>query len=318
MNNLLKKNRILVTLIAVLSLGIVSTQALADVARNEGTRLVLLGTAGGPSIKKARAQPASAVIVNGSVYIVDAGNGVARQMALAGISAKKLRAVFITHNHTDHNADYGTLLLRSWLSGLKKPVDTFGPAPLEKMTRAYMEYMDWEIKLRIRDESRVPLQSLVRANNIEKDGVIYKDENVTVTAFEVPHGAAKPSYGFRFDTADRSIVFSGDTAKSDNLIKVAQGADVLVHEVVSIHGVDAIVNRIDPGNSALKRHIIEAHTPTEEVGEVAAAAGVKKLVLNHFVPTGLPAFDKPELWIEGVRKHYQGEVIVGKDLLEIK
>lgn len=318
MNNLLKKNRVFLALVALLSLGLVGSQALADVTPNKGTRLVLLGTAGGPSIKKARAQPASAVIVNGSVYIVDAGNGVARQMALAGISAKKLRAVFITHNHTDHNADYGTLLLRSWLSGLKKPVDTFGPAPLEKMTSAYMEYMDWEIKLRIRDENRVPLQSLVRANNIEKDGVIYKDENVTVTAFEVPHGAAKPSYGFRFDTADRSIVFSGDTAKSDNLIKVAQGADVLVHEVVSVHGVDAIVNRIDPGNSALKRHIIEAHTPTEEVGEVAAAAGVKKLVLNHFVPTGLPAFDKPELWIKGVRKHYQGEVVVGKDLLEIK
>ncbi|SIS48245.1 MBL fold metallo-hydrolase [Neptunomonas antarctica] len=315
MNSIFKQNQTWLILIALLSFGLISSQIKAE--ENSGTRLVLLGTAGGPSIKKARAQPANAVIVNGSVYIVDAGNGVARQMALAGISAKKLRAVFITHNHTDHNADYGTLLLRAWLSGLKTPVDTFGPPPLKKMTNAYMEYMDWEIKLRIRDENRVPLQSLVRANNIEGDGVIYKDENITVTAFEVPHGAAKPSYGFRFDTPDRSIVFSGDTARSDNLIKTAKGADVLVHEVVSIHGVEAIVNRIDPGNDALKRHIIEAHTPTEEVGEVAAAAGVKKLVLNHFVPTGLPAFDNPELWIKGIRKHYQGEVVVGKDLLEI-
>lgn len=305
-------------LTALLSFCTITNHVNAATTNTTDTRLILLGTAGGPSIKKARAQPANALIVNDDVYIIDAGDGVARQMALAGVSAKKLRAVFITHNHTDHNADYGTLLLRSWLSGLKKPVDTYGPPPLQQMTSDYMKYMAWEINLRITDENRVPLSDLVRAHNIQKDGVIYKDENVTVTAFEVPHAAAKPSYGFRFDTADRSIVFSGDTARSENLIKAAKGADVLVHEVVSVHGVDAIVNRIDPGNKALKRHIIEAHTPTEEVGEVAQAAGVKKLVLSHFVPTGLPAFDKPELWIKGVRKHYQGEVVVGSDLMEIK
>ncbi len=313
-----KQQYVWMSLIALLSLGLMTNQTNATTTADSKTRLILLGTAGGPSIKKARAQPANALLVNNSVYIIDAGNGVARQMALAGVSAKQLRAVFITHNHTDHNADYGTLLLRSWLSGLKEPVDTFGPPPLKQMTNDYMKYMAWEINLRISDENRVPLSDLIRAHNIQEDGVIYKDENVTVTAFEVPHGAAKPSYGFRFDTADRSIVFSGDTARSDNLIRAAKDADVLVHEVVSVHGVDAIVNRIDPGNKALARHIIEAHTPTEEVGQVAAEAGVKKLVLSHFVPSGLPAFDNPELWIEGVRKHYQGEIVVGEDLLEIK
>lgn len=189
---------------------------------------------------------------------------------------------------------------------------------IEKMTDAYMAYMEWDINLRIADENRVPLKNLVRAHNIPGDGVIYTDENIKVTAFEVPHGAAKPSYGLRFDTPDRTVIFSGDTARSDKLIKMAKDADILVHEVVSIHGVEAIVDKIDPGNTALKRHIIEAHTPIEEVGEVAALAGVKKLVLNHFVPTGLPAFDNPKLWIEGARKHYQGEIIVGQDLLEIK
>jgi ribonuclease BN (tRNA processing enzyme) len=285
--------------------------------QGEGTRLILLGTAGGPSIKKARAQPANALIVNGDVYIIDAGNAVARQMALAGVSARKLRAVFITHNHSDHVADYGTLLLRAWASGLKTPVDTYGPPPLEQMTKSYLDYIDWDVQLRIVDEGRVPLGDLIKPHDIEGDGVIYEDDNVKVTVFEVPHGAAKPSYGFRFDTPHKSIVFSGDTSYSENLIEHAKGVDILVHEVVSIHGVDAIVERIEPGNEALKRHIIEAHTPIEEVGQVAAAAGVKTLVMSHFVPTGVPDFDKPELWMEGVRKHYPGEVIVGEDLLEI-
>ena len=297
---------------------LLGAQTLYAQQAEESTRWVLLGTAGGPSIKKARAQPANALIVNGDVYIVDAGDGVARQMALAGISARKLRAVFITHNHSDHVADYGTLLLRAWASGLKTPVDTYGPPPLAAMTKSYLDYMNWDIQLRIVDEDRLPLGGLINAHDIAGEGVIYQDANVKVTVFEVPHAAAKPSYGFRFDTPHKSIVFSGDTAYSENLIEAAKGVDILIHEVVSVHGVEAIVNRIDPGNEALKRHIIEAHTPIAEVGKVAAAAGVKKLVMTHFVPTGLPAFDKPELWLDGVSKHYSGEVVVGEDLLVIE
>jgi ribonuclease BN (tRNA processing enzyme) len=284
---------------------------------SKSTRLILLGTAGGPSIKKSRAQPANALIVNGSVYVIDAGNGVARQMALADVSPQALRAVFITHLHADHAADYGTLLLRAWLTGLRKPVDTYGPAPLEDITRAYMRYMDGEIQLRISDENRPPFAPLVRAHNIAGDGVIYQDENVKVTAVEVPHGAAKPSYAFRFDTSTRSIVFSGDTSRSGSLVRLAKNADVLVHEVLNTEGVDAAVGMSGARNEALKRHIIEAHTPIEEVGQVARDAGVKKLVLTHFVPS-LPAFDKAELWIKGARKFYDGEIIVGQDLLEIE
>ena len=310
------KRTLLLTVVIVL--GIVAPTLRAQQPQENVTRLILLGTAGGPSIKKARAQPSNALVVNGNVYIIDAGNGVSRQMALAGVSARALRAVFITHNHSDHSADYGTLLLRAWSSGLKTPVDTYGPPPLEKMTRSYFEYMNWDIQLRIKDEDFPPLVNLVRVHEIKSEGVIYQDENIKVTAAEVPHGAAKPSYAFRFDTAQRSFVFSGDTSRSENLIKLAKGADVLVHEIVNIHGVDALVRATDPGNEARKRHIIEAHTPIEEVGKVATEAGVRKLVLTHFVPTGLPAFDKPELWIEGVRKYYAGEVIVGEDLLEVR
>jgi ribonuclease BN (tRNA processing enzyme) len=306
------------TLAAILALGPVAPPLIAQSSSTGGTHLILLGTAGGPSIKKARAQPASALIVNGSVYIIDAGSGVTRQMALAGIAPQALRAVFITHNHSDHVADYGSLLLRAWQSGLKKQVITFGPPPLVSMTRQYLQYMDWDIQLRIKDENRPPFEDLVRAHDITAEGIIFQDANVRVTAVEVTHGAAKPAYAFRFDTADRSIVFSGDTSKNANLVKLATGADILVHEVLNVEAVDAMVAATDPGNTALRRHIIEAHTSMEDVGKVAAEAGVKKLVLNHFLPTGQAAFDKPELWIEGVRKNYKGEIVVGEDLMEIR
>jgi ribonuclease BN (tRNA processing enzyme) len=141
---------------------------------------------------------------------------------------------------------------------------------------------------------------------------------VRVTAAEVNHGAAKPAYAFRFDTADRSIVFSGDTSKSANLVKLAKGADVLVHEILNVDAVDAMVQATDPGNAELRRHIIEAHSPIADVGAVATEAGVKKLVLTHILPTGQPKWDQPELWKQEVGKVFKGEIVVGEDLMEIK
>jgi ribonuclease BN (tRNA processing enzyme) len=282
-----------------------------------GTRLILLGTAGGPAVKKLRAQPANAVVVAGDLYVVDAGDGVSRQLALAGLSVKDLRAIFITHHHSDHMADYGTLLLRAMATGLKDPVQSFGPPPLGRITASYLDYMRWDIELRVKDEGRPPLAALVQAREVAGAGVVYEDGNVRVTAAEVPHGAARPAYAYRFDTRDLSIVFSGDTSRSETLIELAKGADILVHEILNMDAIDATVNRTDPGNEALKRHIIEAHTPMREVGEVATEAGVGKLVLSHFVPSDIPAYDRPEIWLEGVRESFDGEIVVGEDLLEI-
>lgn len=282
-----------------------------------GTRLILLGTAGGPAVKKARAQPANALVVAGDIYVVDAGDGVSRQMALAGLSMLDLRAVFITHNHSDHVADYGTLLLRAMESGLKSPVEAYGPPPLRQMTDSYLDYMRWDLELRERDENRPRLASLVRVHEIASPGIVREDENTKVTATEVPHGAAVPSYAYRFDTADCSVVFSGDTSKSEALIELAKDADVLVHEVLNVAGLDAAVEMTDPGNDALKRHIIEAHTSISDVGRVAARANVARLVLTHFVPTGLPQYDTRDAWLAGVREHYDGDVVIGEDLMEI-
>ena len=279
------------------------------------TRLILLGTAAGPT-PKPRNQPANALIINGKIYIIDAGDGVARQLFLSGASLKDIRAVFITHQHSDHNADYGNLLFLSWAAGRRSVIDAYGPPPLEKMTQLFTEMNEWDIELRQVEEHRPNFASLVRAHDFNGEGTIYSDENVKVSAFLVDHYGAKPAYGFRFEMPDKVIVFSGDTARSENLIRHAKGADILVHETVNVEGINELVNRIDPGNEGLKDHIVKAHTPTTEVGKIAAAAQVKKLVLSHFAPSGGP-FDKDDLWLRDVQKDFTGPIVVGRDLMVI-
>ena len=305
----------------LLALVILATAPMAD-AQDAGerlTRVVLLGTAGGPSAKPARAQPANAVIVDEDIYIVDAGDGIVRQLALGGYALDRVRAVFITHNHSDHVAGYGPLLLRARMSGRSAPIATYGPPPLERMTRDYLAHMRWDIDLRVAEAGRRPFDELIRAHDIDGSGVIYADDNVRVTAFLVDHGEAKPAYGYRLDTPDRSIVFSGDTAPSENLVEAAQGADILVHEVLSVDAVDAMIRAVSPDRSeAMRKHLLGNHSTPRQVGEIATAAGVHTLVLTHFGGTGHPAFDKPEVWEAAVRETWAGHLVVGEDLMVIR
>jgi len=284
-------------------------------AQRPRTRLILLGTGGGPTPKKSVSAPAQVIIVNNTAYVVDCGNGVARQLVNADVPLRNLRHIFITHHHSDHNADYGNLLLLSWASGLTTTVDTWGPPPLVKMTDLFLQMNAYDIDIRIRDEGRVPLRPLIHPHELTEPGVVLQDENVKVTAALVDHPLVTPAFAYRFDGPDRSIVISGDTARSDNLVRLARGADVLVHEALWLPAVDRIVAR-DPNASALRKHLLDSHTSPEDCGRVAQAAGVKTLVLSHLVPGG-DATITDGMWTAEVRKHFAGTVIVGKDLMEM-
>jgi ribonuclease BN (tRNA processing enzyme) len=287
----------------------------ASDARTGETRLILLGTGGGPRPKAARMSTAQAIIVNGVLYVVDCGDGVARQLAIAGVSLQALRHVFITHHHSDHNADYGNLLLLSWASGLKTRVDAWGPPPLREMTQLFLDMNKYDIDTRIDDEGRVPLVPLIHVHELSESGVVMRDDNVEVTCAVVKHPPVTPALAYRFDTTDRSIVISGDTSRSDDLVKLARGADILVHEALYLPAVDRLVARV-PNASRLKKHIIESHTSAEDCGRVAGAAGVKTLVLSHLVP-GDDAAVTDRMWIDAARSHFGGEIIVATDLMEL-
>ncbi|HEY3517281.1 MAG TPA: MBL fold metallo-hydrolase [Gammaproteobacteria bacterium] len=280
------------------------------------TRLILLGTGGGPRPRRTRSAPAQVIVVNGVAYVVDCGDGVARQLVLAGVPLAALRHVFVTHQHSDHNADYGNLLLLAWTAGLRTRVDAWGPPPLAKMTELFLEMNEYDVATRIADEGRVPLAPLIEVHELMDGGVLFEDANVRVTATIVDHPPVVPALAYRFDSPDRSIVISGDTRMSDSLITLARGADVLVHEVYFDEAaVDRLVAGV--GNAArLKESVMSHHTSAADAGRVAREAGVKTLVLSHFVPTEDAAITD-EMWIRAARTHFDGEVVLGKDLLEI-
>ena len=279
------------------------------------TRLVMLATGGGPRPRTVRGNTAHALVVDDVLYVVDCGSGVARQLVQARIPLPVLRHVFITHHHSDHNLDYGNLIMQAWVSGLGTRVDAWGPPPLEKMTRLYFEMNAYDIDTRIADEGRPPLVPLVRVHEIDQTGPVMQDERVTITTALVDHPPVVPALAFRFECPDRSIVFSGDTNRCDNLVRLAEGADLLVHEALWVPAVDRLVARV-PNAATLKKHIIDSHTSVEDAGRVAAAAGVTTLVLSHLVPADDPAITEA-MWIDAARPHFKGQIVVARDGMEL-
>ena len=284
-------------------------------AASSKTRLILLGTGGGPRPRKVSSGCAQVVVVNGMAYVIDCGDGVARQLVLADVPLTALRSIFITHHHSDHNADYGNLMLLAWASGLNRRVDTYGPPPLARMTRQFFEMNSSDIDTRIADEGRPQLLPLIHAHEIRSGGVVMQDENVKVTAAVVNHPPVTPALGYRFDTADRSIVISGDTTPVKALIDLARNADVLVHEALFAPGVKQMVARV-PNATTLEQSILSHHTTVQDAGRVAREANVKMLVLSHLVPAEYPEITR-EQWIAAARTNFDGEIVVGQDLLEI-
>jgi ribonuclease BN (tRNA processing enzyme) len=287
----------------------------AAVGESGRTRLILLGTGGGPRPRRTSSGSAQVIVSEGAAYVVDRGDGVARQLVLADVPLPSLRHIFITHHHSDHNADYGNLIWLAWAAGLRSRVDAWGPPPLARMTELFFEMNAYDIRTRIDDEGRVPLVPLVHVHELSEGGVVMQDEAVKVTAARVRHPPVVPAFGYRFDARDRSIVISGDTAPSDELVELARGADVLVHDAFYADAVDRLVAGV-PNATSLKNSILSHHTRAEDAGRVAQAAGVETLVLSHLVPAEDPAVTAP-MWIEAARKHFRGSIVVGRDLLEI-
>jgi len=291
------------------------TGLLATSRQRSGTRLILLGTGGGPRPRTTSSASAQVIVSNNVAYVIDCGDGVARQLAFARVPLPTLRHVFITHQHSDHNADYGNLIWLAWAAGLNTPVDTWGPPPLEKMTTLFFEMNAYDIDTRVANEGRPALRPLVHVHELREGGAVMSDDNLKVTAALVDHPPVVPAFAYRFDARDRSIVISGDTAPSDNLVKLAAGADVLVHSVMYPPAIDRLMARV-PNAAALKASILAHQTSAEDAGRIAQAAGVKTLVLSHFVPAD-DATVTEAVWIEAAQRHFRGKVLVGKDLLEI-
>src|SRR4030095_9931602 len=205
------------------------------------TRLITLGTAAGPSARPDRAQSCDLLSVNGTHYVVEAGDGAPRRLAEARVELREIGIVFLTHHHDDHTAGLGTLMSLAWDQQRTRPIHVYGPPRTAELVKAAVQYFSISAEIRIADGGRtVPIAQVFVGHDVGS-GVIYQDANIKVTAVENSHFAfhegpaagKHKSYSYRFETPDRVIVFTGDTGPSDAVTELAKGADLLVTETSS-------------------------------------------------------------------------------------
>jgi ribonuclease BN (tRNA processing enzyme) len=276
-------------------------------------RIVTLGVKGGPSLRGGGAMPSSSLLdLDGKRIVIDAGLGVARGLVQAGVALPSVQAVFITHLHSDHVLELGGLIHTAWVSGLRTPIHVYGPPGIEDYWNGFLQAMSFDIHLRVVDDGRIPLTDLVQITTVAEGEVAF--DGLRVRAMAVNHPPVDFAFAFRFD-GTRSVTFSGDTVYHPPLAEFAKGSDVLVHEALLPEGIDAILQRTG-GGEKLRHHLTAAHTMIDDVGRIAAAAGVGRLVLNHLVPVDDPAFTDDN-WRSRAALAYSGSVTVGKDGMEI-
>ena len=262
----------------------------------------MLGT-GTPNPDPDRSGPAVAVVASGQPYLVDCGPGVVRRAAAAGLEMPTLTRLFITHLHSDHTAGFADLILTPWVLERHDPLVVYGPPGIKEMTDHLLAAYDEDIQIRLHGSQPQNGTGIeVDVHEIEP-GVIYRDDNVAVTAFAVSHGAWDHAFGYRFETSDRSIVVSGDTTPTEAVIEACDGCDVLVHEVYAKSGWD----RRTPDWQA---YHAASHTSGVELGELASRARPKLLILYHQLMWGAT---EDELLAE-IREGFDGEVVFADDL----
>jgi ribonuclease BN (tRNA processing enzyme) len=266
------------------------------------TKLVLLGT-GTPNVDPLRSGPSTAIIVDGYPYIVDCGPGVVQRAVAAGINVKLLNRLFITHLHSDHTAGYPDFLLTPGVLERAGPLLLFGPAGTAGLNENILEAYQQDIDIRTQGLEYGDLLSYKVEVDEIKQGVVYKDARIEVTAFNVNHGSWPEAFGFKFVTPDKTIVISGDCTYSKIVAESCNGCDILVHEVYSEAGYSRKSEKWQKYHSAF-------HSSTSQVAKIAIEAGPKILVLNHVL-----IWDSNEVeLLKEIRIKYKGQVFYGKDL----
>jgi len=313
----------------VMTVGLVMAMigSLTSAAQAE-TTLITLGTAGGPVPRADRAQSSNLLVVNGTLYLIDAGGGVTGRIVQSGNNFRKVSKIFITHAHSDHTAGLATLLVSEW-EQQAEPIDVYGSG-VEALVKGAIDYLTPNAEIRWAEGKKRPMTETFRAHDVEP-GVVYQDANVKVTAVEnthfhfqlgtPPYGKYK-SYSYRFETPDRVVFFTGDTGPSDAVIELAKGADLYVTETTSPEGVVEVFKKSGiwqaktaDEQAGFLRHMHEEHVTPEDIGKMAAKAGVKAVVMTHLGPSTNPD-EEYQRYVDEAKKYYSGPITLAKDLMK--
>jgi ribonuclease BN (tRNA processing enzyme) len=294
-----------------------------------GTRLVLLGTRGGPGVAVDRSETASAVVVDGVPYLVDCGYGTMRALVASGLGFQPVSTVFLTHLHDDHTADLAAMLAHQWTGSKATETHVYGPYGTAQTVEGALLFSRANAEIRTIDEGRTTQpEALFFGHDLDVGDDpkrVFADDRVVVTAATNTHYPERfvarmrhRSLGFRFETSTRSICFSGDTAYSANIVKLARGADVFVCEVMDHQTYENNMARAREqaaaGNEeSVARHVAETHSTPSDVGRMAKEAAVKTVVLNHQLRRQAAQGFTISAFIDGVRSEFDGNVIVGED-----
>lgn len=278
-------------------------------------RLVLLGSKGGPALRKGGAMPTSSFLeLGGQKAVIDCGIGVSKALVEAGESLKDLDLIFITHLHSDHVLELGPLIHTAWTTGLAKPVTIYGPDGIEDYWRHFQAAMAFDSAIRVKDEGRPPLDQIVTVKSYG-EGIVLEADGYKVSALRVDHPPVTDCFALKFETPGHRIVFSADTTYFPPLADFAKSADILLHEALLPEAVERLVTVSDLGE-ALRNHIHASHTKASDVGRIARAAGVDHLILYHLVPADDPAYGTED-WTGEVAREWNGKVTVGYDGYEL-
>ncbi len=307
----------------VLALVFVFTSPDVSQAPNQtaaGTQIVLLGT-GTPLPDPERSGPCTAIVVNGAPYLVDFGPGLVRRAAAAyekgvrGLQATNLKIGFVTHLHSDHTIGFPDLIFTPWVMGRPDPLEVYGPQGIRSMAEHLLKAYEGDIKIRTEGLEHTNATGYkVNVHEI-KPGLIYKDQNVTVKAFLVPHGQWPEAYGYRFESPDRTIVISGDTRPGPAIVENCNRCDVLIHEVYT----QASFGLVSP---EWQEYRLAYHTSSKELAEIATKAKPGLLILYHRANPGCDQArtkecrraGSEEQLLKEIRQAYNGKVVAGHDL----
>jgi ribonuclease Z len=283
--------------------------AAAPAAQAQDIKVTLLGT-GSPPPVMSRFGPSILVEAGGHKLLVDAGRGAVQRLAQINVRWQDVQGVFLTHLHSDHVVGFPDLWLTGWLipPGRNVPLHVWGPRGTMKMISHLEQAYEYDIRIRLYDDRAAPDGVVLLAADIV-EGVVYDKGGVKVTAFEVDHAPITPAFGYRIDYAGRSVVLSGDTRVSENLLRYAQGVDVLIHEVASAHTFERL--GIPPART---KAVMDHHVTPEQAGTIFARAKPRLAVYSHIV---LPAATEQDL-IPPTRKTYAGPLEIGEDLMVIE